>query len=117
MNNIISKMRSELRHVLKESVAAYPGAPRDKWQFDWPSQIILVENQIFWCQEVEKVGRYTSSAPAWSLYMHSSINLQTLHISAIPQLLHTTTRCRPLQTPRPARPTPCSPTMSSRSSS
>lgn len=57
MNDIISKMRGELRNVLKDSVAAYPGVPRDKWLFDWPSQIILVVNQIFWCQEVEQVGK------------------------------------------------------------
>jgi hypothetical protein len=56
MNDVITKMRGELRHVLKDSVAAYPGAPRDKWLFDWPSQVILVVNQIFWCQEVEQVG-------------------------------------------------------------
>lgn len=55
MNDIISKMRSELRLVLKESVADYPDKPREKWLFDWPSQMILVVNQIFWCQEVEQV--------------------------------------------------------------
>jgi hypothetical protein len=55
MNAVIAKMRSELRGVLKASVGAYPGQPRDKWLFDWSSQIILVVNQIFWCQEVEKV--------------------------------------------------------------
>lgn len=56
MNDIIAKMRSELRGVLKSSVAAYPGSPRDKWLFEWPSQVILVVNQIFWCQEVEQVS-------------------------------------------------------------
>ncbi|KAI8464229.1 MAG: flagellar alpha dynein [Monoraphidium minutum] len=54
MNDIITKMRGELRSVLKDSVAAYPGTPRDKWLFEWPSQVILVVNQIFWCQEVEQ---------------------------------------------------------------
>jgi hypothetical protein len=41
MNDVIAKMRAELRGVLKASVAAYPGQPRDKWLFDWPSQVIL----------------------------------------------------------------------------
>lgn len=50
-------MRGELRSVLKASVAAYPGVPRDKWLFEWPSQVILVVNQIFWCQEVEQVRK------------------------------------------------------------
>jgi dynein heavy chain len=55
MNDIIVKMRSELRMILKKSVADYTTKPRDQWQFDWPSQVILVVNQIFWCQEVEQV--------------------------------------------------------------
>ncbi len=45
---IIDKMRSELRGILKESVHDYPIKPREKWLFDWPSQIILVVNQIYW---------------------------------------------------------------------
>jgi dynein heavy chain len=56
MNNIVSKMRGELRDVLRDSVTDYTAKPRDKWLFDWPSQIILVVNQIFWCQEVEQVS-------------------------------------------------------------
>lgn len=53
MNAIIDKMRSELKSVLYDSVKAYPSKPRTQWQFDWPSQVILVVNQIYWCQEVE----------------------------------------------------------------
>jgi len=56
MNDIIGKMRSELRDYLHDSVMDYTKKPRDKWLFDWPSQIILVVNQIFWCQEVEQVS-------------------------------------------------------------
>lgn len=54
MNDIISKMRNELRMILKASVEDYPTKPREKWLFDWPSQVILVVNQIFWCTEVEQ---------------------------------------------------------------
>jgi dynein heavy chain len=50
MNDIIQKMRNELRLILKNSVADYPTKPRDKWLFDWSSQMILVVNQIYWCQ-------------------------------------------------------------------
>ena len=57
MNAIIDKMRSELKTVLFDSVKAYPSKPRTQWQFDWPSQVILVVNQIFWCQEVEEAFR------------------------------------------------------------
>ena len=31
MNDIIDKMRSELRAVLSESIKAYPAKPRDEW--------------------------------------------------------------------------------------
>jgi hypothetical protein len=54
MNAIIDKMRAELKNVLHDSVKAYPSKPRTKWQFDWPSQVILVVNQIYWCHEVEE---------------------------------------------------------------
>lgn len=55
MTEVVSKMRGELRDVLRDSVVDYTTKPRDKWLFDWPSQIILVVNQVFWCQEVEQV--------------------------------------------------------------
>jgi hypothetical protein len=56
MNDIIAKMREELRLILRDSVADYPTKPRERWLFDWSSQMILVVNQIYWCQEVEQVG-------------------------------------------------------------
>lgn len=55
MTEIVTKMRSELRDILRDSVVDYTTKARDKWLFDWPSQIILVVNQVFWCQEVEQV--------------------------------------------------------------
>lgn len=54
MTDIIYKMRGDLREILYQSVKDYPSKAREKWIFDWPSQIILVVNQIFWCQEVEE---------------------------------------------------------------
>ena len=54
MTDIIYKMRGDLREILRESVVDYPSKAREKWIFDWPSQIILVVNQIYWCQEVEE---------------------------------------------------------------
>lgn len=42
LGRIVDKMRSELRGILADSVAAYPAKPRDDWLFDWPSQTILV---------------------------------------------------------------------------
>jgi dynein heavy chain len=54
MNDVVDAMRGALKSVLRASVAAYPGKPRDQWLFDWPCQIALVASQIFWCQEVEQ---------------------------------------------------------------
>lgn len=54
MTDIIQKMRNELRVILKSSVEDYPSKAREKWIFDWPSQIILVVNQIYWVLEVEQ---------------------------------------------------------------
>ena len=56
MTDIIQKMRSELRSILQSSVSDYSNKERVKWQFDWPSQIILVVSSIFWCSEVEDVS-------------------------------------------------------------
>ena len=54
LTDIINKMRGELREITDRSVQAYPTKARDEWIFDWPSQIILVVNQIYWCMEVEE---------------------------------------------------------------
>ena len=53
MNDIINKMRSELKENLFDSIQAYPNKPRHEWCLDWTSQMILVVNQVYWCQEVE----------------------------------------------------------------
>ena len=54
MNLIIDKMRSELKLHCFDAMQAY-GNPkqRHEWCFDWSSQLGLVVNQIYWCQEVE----------------------------------------------------------------
>ena len=54
MNATVAKMRSELRGYLDESIKAYPSKPRTEWVFDWPSQLTLVVNQIFWTHEVDE---------------------------------------------------------------
>ena len=42
MGLVVDKMRSELRAVMGDSVRNYPAKPRERWMFDWPSQIALV---------------------------------------------------------------------------
>ncbi|EFN60095.1 hypothetical protein CHLNCDRAFT_133411 [Chlorella variabilis] len=54
MGRVVDKMRAELRAVMGDSVRDYPAKPREKWMFDWPSQVALMVNQMYWCQEVEE---------------------------------------------------------------
>lgn len=75
MNTIIKKMRDELRLVLSDSVKDYPAKPRHQWLFDWSSQMILVGNQIFWCQEVEEAfdGMAKGDAKAMEKYNEKQV--------------------------------------------
>ncbi|KAI3429649.1 hypothetical protein D9Q98_005734 [Chlorella vulgaris] len=54
MGGVVDKMRSELRSVMGQSVRDYPSKPRDKWMVDWPSQVALMVNQMYWCLAVEE---------------------------------------------------------------
>lgn len=94
MTDIIYKMRGDLREILHQSVVDYPSKAREKWIFDWPSQIILVVNQIFWCQEVEEafmnLGKGKSSAlKVWSChakclrYMQATSSFVTLYMQSV----------------------------------
>lgn len=71
MTDIIYKMRGDLREILHQSVVDYPSKAREKWIFDWPSQIILVVNQIFWCQEVEEAFINLNKGKSSALKVHS----------------------------------------------
>jgi dynein heavy chain len=54
LNLIVDKMRSELKLHCFDAMQAYGNPkPRHEWCFDWSSQLGLVVNQIYWCQEVE----------------------------------------------------------------
>ena len=78
MNDIVQKMREELRLVLKESLEAYSAKPRDEWLFDWPSQIILVVSQIFWVQEVEKAFQDMQSGKKDAMKRYNDFQVQQL---------------------------------------
>ena len=78
MNDIVRKMREELRLVLKESLEDYSSKPRDKWLFDWPSQIILVVSQIFWVQEVEKAFNDMQSGKKDAMKLYNEFQIQQL---------------------------------------
>ncbi len=80
MTDIIFKMRGDLRDILHESVVDYPSKAREKWIFDWPSQIILVVNQIFWCQEVEEAFMKLNKGQANAMKVHCNSVLHALPI-------------------------------------
>eukprot|EP00798_Chlamydomonas_sp_ICE-L_P023007 gene23007-30199_t len=87
MNDIISTMRSELRLILKDSVADYPTKARHDWIFDWPSQLILVVNQIYWCQEVEEAYAKIAQGDKGAMAKYNE-----LQISQLTKLIEVTTR-------------------------
>eukprot|EP00884_Botryococcus_braunii_P010099 jgi/Botrbrau1/19090/Bobra.0077s0004.1 len=78
MTDIVDGMRSELRAILGASVTSYSQTPRDQWLFDWPSQIILVVNQIFWCQEVEAAFASMSRGKAKALQEYNAFQVKQL---------------------------------------
>ncbi len=87
MTDIIFKMRGDLRDILHESVVDYPSKAREKWIFDWPSQIILVVNQIFWCQEVEEAFMKLNKGQANAMKVHCNSVFACLALWCI--FLHT----------------------------
>ena len=55
MNDIVGKMRSELRSLLGAALAAYNNPkPRHEWFVDHPSQLVLVVTGIHWTLETEE---------------------------------------------------------------
>ncbi|DBA86689.1 TPA: Dynein alpha chain, flagellar outer arm [Trebouxia sp. C0004] len=78
MTDIIFKMRGDLRDILHESVVDYPSKAREKWIFDWPSQIILVVNQIFWCQEVEEAFMKLNKGQANAMKEYNQFQVKQL---------------------------------------
>lgn len=49
---LLEKMRETVRHELSEAVVTYEDKPRDQWLFDYPAQVALTGNQIWWASEV-----------------------------------------------------------------
>ena len=88
MTDIIFKMRGDLREILRESVVDYPSKAREKWIFDWPSQIILVVNQIYWCQEVEEAFMKLNKGQSNAMKVCSTYVTQLCYPPCIPFTLH-----------------------------
>jgi len=79
MTDIIAKMRSELRETLALSVKDYPARQRHEWLLDWPSQLILVVSQIFWCQETEEALAAVNRGDARALSTYNQKQTEQLN--------------------------------------
>ncbi|KAK9867723.1 hypothetical protein WJX84_004647 [Apatococcus fuscideae] len=78
LTDIINKMRGELREITDRSVQAYPTKARDEWIFDWPSQIILVVNQIYWCMEVEEAFQKLEKGKKDAMQVYNEFQVKQL---------------------------------------
>jgi dynein heavy chain len=52
---IESVMKSSLKSVMAEAVKSYSGAKRVDWVLDWPGQVVLAGDLIYWTSEVTEV--------------------------------------------------------------
>lgn len=53
-------MKSSLRTVMGEAVESYSHIPRIAWVLDWPGQVVLATNMIYWTSEVTEVNTVVS---------------------------------------------------------
>nr|XP_003217173.1 PREDICTED: LOW QUALITY PROTEIN: dynein heavy chain 17, axonemal [Anolis carolinensis] len=52
LNRLLERMQSTLRKEISDAVVTYEEKPREQWLFDYPAQIALTCNQIWWTTEV-----------------------------------------------------------------
>ncbi|XP_023241616.1 dynein beta chain, ciliary-like, partial [Centruroides sculpturatus] len=52
LNHLLDHMRATVRFYLTEAVSTYEDRPRESWIFNYPAQVALTANQIWWATEV-----------------------------------------------------------------
>eukprot|EP00163_Fabomonas_tropica_P016273 TRINITY_DN2925_c0_g1_i1.p1 TRINITY_DN2925_c0_g1~~TRINITY_DN2925_c0_g1_i1.p1 ORF type:complete len:4072 (-),score=1488.94 TRINITY_DN2925_c0_g1_i1:296-12511(-) len=52
LQDVIQSMRSSLRDLMGQAIAAYGQKARDQWLLDWPAQLMLTASQVHWTTEV-----------------------------------------------------------------
>ena len=52
---IESVMKRSLKNVMAEAVRSYSGTKRGDWVLDWPGQVVLAGDLIYWTSEVTEV--------------------------------------------------------------
>ncbi len=55
--------------------------PRHEWCFDWSSQLGLVVNQIYWCQEVEAAFDAMAAGDAGAMKKYSEMQVCLVYTS------------------------------------
>lgn len=55
LNDLTNTMRSTLKQLFAQSLAAYTTKAREKWIFEWPAQVALCITQIFWSIEMHTI--------------------------------------------------------------
>ena len=55
LQEVETAMRESLRSVMIQSLEAYGTTGRKRWVLEWPGQIVLACNSIYWTEEVTKV--------------------------------------------------------------
>ena len=48
-------MKDSLKNVMAEAVKSYSGTKRVDWVLDWPGQVVLAGDLIYWTSEVTEV--------------------------------------------------------------
>ena len=48
-------MKDSLKNVMGEAVKSYSGTKRVDWVLDWPGQVVLAGDLIYWTSEVTEV--------------------------------------------------------------
>ena len=59
-------MLSSVRDIILKAVGAYATVPRAQWVLDWPGQIVICGDSIFWTMDVtEAIQNGTMKVYKW----------------------------------------------------
>lgn len=56
LGEVEQQMKESLRQQVRLSSEDYYQRPRSQWIFEWPSQVVLTLDQVFWTSMIEKDG-------------------------------------------------------------
>ncbi len=53
LKNLAKKLNQTVLHYLREAIRNYEENQTETWQMDYPSQVVIIINQIAWSSEIE----------------------------------------------------------------